>query len=165
MRAGQRQTAAVVAGLVAVGMSSTALAAHPKRSATYAGTGRLCENNTPHHGYTDCVGGDSFVFGVSANGSRVIHFAGHIGPLYCGGGTLTVTAAFIGVARNGAFAYSFGAPSRGPTGKINGHSAVQIRGRFTGNGRQAHLFYRLATHFKAGGPVCGAQVSGTARAR
>lgn len=168
MRRTYRQTAGLtLAAVVALILAGTALAAHPKRSASYSGSGQLCENNGPQHHFTTCVGSDTFSFHTAANGSRVTRFAGRIGPLYCGGGTPTITAGFITVGTDGSFFYRFQVPNRDARRKVTGSDTVEIRGRFTGQGRTASVFYRLVSHFN-GSPSsqdCAAQVSGTARAR
>ncbi len=146
---------------VMLAAGSIALAAHPKRSARFAGSGRLCENNTLSHRYTNCIAHrDKFSFRTSANGAKVTSFAGQIGPFYCGLVSNTVGVKFIRVHRDGAFSFRFSTPNR-VGGKVNGTSHVQIRGKFTSS-RSATVFYKLVTHFNVSSPDCGAQVTGTA---
>lgn len=140
---------------------SIALAAHPKRSARFAGSGRLCENNTLSHRFSSCLGRrDRFSFRTSTNGTRVTRFAGQIGPVYCGEVTTTIRAKFMIVHRDGSFSFRFSVPNRA-FGKVNGTQHVQIRGKFTSS-RSASVFYRLVVHFNQTSPDCGAQVTGTA---
>ncbi len=159
--------AAVALAIGTTTLSGAALAAvvHPERSARYSGSGRLCENNAPGHRFTDCPGHDRFLFRTSAQGSHVTAFFGRIGPIYCGGGTNTITVKSMKVGADGSFGTRFSSPNVA-FGKTTGTSHVVVRGKFT-NAKTARVFYRLVTHFNntPSSQDCGAQVSGTAHVR
>jgi hypothetical protein len=153
----------LVAGVVAEG---AAFAALPFPSSHYAGRGKVCEDNTPHHRYTNCLpkrADDHFSFRTSVTRRRVTGFAGTIGPLFCGGGTNTINVKAMAVKPDGRFSDAFSVPNRGPNGQVNGTSYVTVRGKFT-SATSAAVFYRLVTDFKnaPAGANCGAEVIGTA---
>jgi hypothetical protein len=161
-----RSLAVALVAVLLLSIAGAAIAARPKPSATYAGKGRVCENNAPRHRYTACLSKRvRFSFKTSADASAVVKFRGRIGPFYCGGGSSTVTVKRMTVARSGSFDFRFSAANRGPDGPINGTSHVHVHGRFLTGGKRATVFYRLVTHFNntPRAQDCGAQVRGTAR--
>ena len=143
-----------------------ALAALLRPSSHYAGRGKVCEDNTPHNRYTNCLpkrADDRFSFRTSPTRRHVTGFAGTIGPFFCGGGTETIKVKAMAVKPDGRFSDSFSVPNRGPNGQVNGTSHVTVRGRFT-SATSATVFYKLVTDFKntPAGANCGAEVNGSA---
>jgi hypothetical protein len=156
---------AVTAALMLGG--AVALAAHPKPSGTYSGSGEEFMNNTPHGAYVDRHKRANVTFHVTVNGGNVVQFVGHY-DRYCGGGPATVDDSSMAVAGDGSFHDNGAYANRITGGTINGVTHATITGRFVGNGRVADVTYQAVTDLYASRPGtrgCGTEVRASMKAR
>jgi hypothetical protein len=155
----------IAGALVAVPIAP---AATPKPGASFAGTGTSYANNAPtwHRASTKTP----FSFKTNSTSTRIISFNGQFSA-YCNVPSANVTAAFMTVAKSGAFSYRFAIP-RKFRGKTIGRTYVWIYGTFKSS-RTASLSYLVnigGLHDKdpydTGKPSalgCATWVRGTAR--
>ncbi|MHB8491279.1 MAG: hypothetical protein ACYDA6_03555 [Solirubrobacteraceae bacterium] len=168
-------TAALVVGAPFM-LSTAAVAAEPKASVRYTGTGADYMNNAPHWA-REATGKISFK--TSADRRRIVDFRGTY-SYYCGGGTSYIKAAYLNVDSKGRFAYDFSFPNRLASGKTEGRIYAAISGQFLGDGSTARVSYLADAVFTGAGakPVhepystkdpgklgCASWVKGTVRAR
>lgn len=154
----------VVVLAVLLAFAGVVLAAKPLGGTHYSGSGKLCMNNNAGGKYSCTDTRDKFSLRTSDSGAKVKRFTGHVGPLYCGGGTDTIHDKNVAID-NGAFQDSFSSPNI-VGGMQTGTIHVHINGNFKGDGSKVHVAYSFVVHFK-GEPKshdCGARVEGTAHA-
>jgi hypothetical protein len=160
-----------IGAAVMISTTGVALAALPRASTHFTGSGEMYMNDAPHWNRS---GREPSSFRSSANGRRLLSFRGGY-AYYCGGGSGTITARYIDVSKRGTFDYRFSVPSHGPNGQVVGRTYVRIYGAFSSRTHASvnYLFDFVSTGQKIAHPYspsnsralgCASWVRGSAHA-